>query len=64
MVLGYPTLGQLAMGINLLQILDIKVTQTHPAMMPLFTKRKLLLLAKADTIAKAVLKVNIPKYKI
>ncbi len=38
-----------------------KVTQTHPAMMPLFTKEKNFASCKADTIAKAILKVNILK---
>ena len=61
--LGYPTLGATGDGYKFATDFGHKVTQTHPAMMPLFTKEKNFASCKADTIAKAVLKVNIPKYK-
>ena len=61
--LGYPTLGATGDGYIFAKDLGHKVTQTHPAMMPLFTKEKNFASCKADTIAKAILKVNISKYK-
>ncbi len=61
--LGYPTLGATGDGYKFASDFGHKVTQTHPAMMPLFTKEKNFSSCKADTIAKAILKVNIPKYK-
>ena len=61
--LGYPTLGATGDGYIFAKELGHKVTQTHPAMMPLFTKEKNFASCKADTIAKAILKVNISKYK-
>ena len=61
--LGYPTLGATGDGYIYAQNFGHKITSTHPAMMPLFTKEKNFASCKADTIAKAILKVNIPKYK-
>ncbi|PRM97067.1 NAD(P)/FAD-dependent oxidoreductase [Aliarcobacter cryaerophilus] len=61
--LGYPTLGATGDGYIFASYFGHKITQTTPAMMPLFTKEKNFASCKADTIAKAILKVNIPKYK-
>ncbi|WP_198306282.1 NAD(P)/FAD-dependent oxidoreductase [Arcobacter vandammei] len=61
--LGYPTLGASGDGYKFASSFGHKITNTHPAMMPLFTKEKNFGSCKADTIAKAILKVNIPKYK-
>jgi predicted Rossmann fold flavoprotein len=61
--LGYPVLGATGDGYTYAKNLGHKVTDTHPAMMPLFTKEKNFGACKADTIAKAILKVDIPKYK-
>ncbi|AXK49018.1 aminoacetone oxidase family FAD-binding enzyme [Aliarcobacter trophiarum LMG 25534] len=61
--LGYSTLGATGDGYIFSKFFGHKITQTSPAMMPLFTKEKNFASCKADTIAKAILKVNIPKYK-
>ena len=61
--LGYPTLGATGDGYIFASSFGHTITQTSPAMMPLFTKEKNFASCKADTIAKAILKVNIPKYK-
>ncbi|OCL85478.1 tricarballylate dehydrogenase [Aliarcobacter thereius] len=60
---GYPTLGATGDGYIFAESLGHSVTKTHPAMMPLFTKEKNFASCKADTIAKAILKVDIKKYK-
>ena len=61
--LGYPTLGANGDGYIFSSSFGHNITKTHPAMMPLFTKETNFASCKADTIAKAILKVNIPKYK-
>lgn len=61
--LGYPILGATGDGYNFAKEFGHDVTSLHPAMMPLFTKEKNFAACKADTIAKAILKVNIAKYK-
>jgi predicted Rossmann fold flavoprotein len=61
--LGYPTLGATGDGYIFAKDFGHEVTSLHPAMMPLFTKEKNFAACKADTIAKAILKVDIPKYK-
>lgn len=61
--LGYPVLGATGDGYIYAKEFGHKVTDTHPAMMPLFTKEKNFAACKADTIAKAILRVDIPKYK-
>ena len=61
--LGYPVLGATGDGYDFAKSFGHKITSTHPAMMPLFTKRKILLLAKLILSLKLFLKVNIPKYK-
>ena len=61
--LGYPTLGATGDGYIYAKNFGHEVTSLHPAMMPLFTKEKNFASCKADTIAKAILKVDLPKYK-
>jgi predicted Rossmann fold flavoprotein len=61
--LGYPTLGATGDGYAYAKDFGHKITSLHPAMMPLFTKERNFASCKADTIAKAILKVNLPKYK-
>ena len=61
--LGYPTLGATGDGYIYAKNFGHEITSLHPAMMPLFTKEKNFASCKADTIAKAILKVDLPKYK-
>jgi predicted Rossmann fold flavoprotein len=61
--LGYPTLGATGDGYSYAKEFGHEITSLHPAMMPLFTKEKNFSSCKADTIAKAILKVDLPKYK-
>ncbi|MFY4844132.1 NAD(P)/FAD-dependent oxidoreductase [Aliarcobacter butzleri] len=61
--LGYPILGATGDGYIYAKDFGHSITSTHPAMMPLMTKEKNFASCKADTIAKAILKVNIAKYK-
>lgn len=60
--LGYPTLGATGDGYIYAKEFGHKITSLYPAMMPLFTKEKNFASCKADTIAKAILKVDLPKY--
>ncbi len=59
--LGYPVLGAEGDGHAMAQHLGHKVTDLHPAMMPLFTKERWGANCRADTIAKATIKVDLPK---
>ncbi len=61
--LGYPTLGATGEGYTFAKNFGHSVTSLHPAMMPLLVKEKWVASCKADTIAAATLKVNLPKYK-
>jgi len=61
--LGYPTLGATGDGYSYAKEFGHEITLLHPAMMPLFTKEKNFASCKADTIAKAILKVDLSKYK-
>lgn len=61
--LGYPTLGATGDGYIFAKSFGHDVTSLHPAMMPLTTKEKNFAVCKADTIAKAILKVDLAKYK-
>jgi predicted Rossmann fold flavoprotein len=56
-------LGATGDGYDFAKSFGHNITSLHPAMMPLFTKEKNFASCVADTIAKAILKVNIPKYK-
>lgn len=61
--LGYPSLGATGDGYLYAKKFSHTITNTNPAMMPLFTKEKNFASCKADTVAKAILRVNIAKYK-
>lgn len=61
--LGYPSLGATGDGYLYAKKFSHTITNTNPAMMPLFTKEKNFASCKADTVAKAILKVNLDKYK-
>ncbi len=61
--LGYPTLGANGDGYTMAKELGHKVTQLHPAMMPLYTKEKWVAECRADTLAKVEIKINMKKYK-
>ncbi|MEA2098621.1 MAG: NAD(P)/FAD-dependent oxidoreductase [Campylobacterota bacterium] len=61
--LGYPTLGAEGDGYAIAEELGHKVTQLHPAMMPLITKERWVENCRADTIAKVELRVDLKKAK-
>jgi len=61
--LGYPVLGANGDGYAFASSVGHKVTQLSPAMMPLHVKEKWVVNCRADTIAKAILKVDLPKHK-
>jgi len=61
--LGYPKLGSTGDGYELSSQIGHKITNLHPAMMPLLTKENWQSSCRADTIAKAHIKINLPKAK-
>jgi len=61
--MGYPVLGAEGDGYPLAESVGHKVTDIHPAMMPLKTKELWGANCRADTIAKVEMRVNIKKYK-
>ena len=61
--LGYPTLGAEGDGYTMATELGHKVTELHPAMMPLKTKESWGANCRADTIAKVELRVDLKKHK-
>jgi len=61
--LGYPVLGAEGDGFEIANTLGHKVTQLHPAMMPLKTKEDWVSTCRADTIAKVELRVDLKKHK-
>lgn len=61
--LGYPTLGAEGDGYPIAKAVGHKVTDLHPAMMPLKVKEQWVSNCRADTIAKVTMKVDIKKYK-
>ena len=61
--LGYPVLGAEGDGYTLCSELGHKTTELHPAMMPLKTKEEWVQNCRADTIAKAELRVDMKKHK-
>jgi predicted Rossmann fold flavoprotein len=60
---GYPLLGAEGDGYALAEAVGHKVTEIHPAMMPLKTKEKWVANCTADTVAKVVMTVDMKKYK-
>ena len=61
--LGYPVLGAEGDGFTIASNLGHKITELHPAMMPLKTKETWVTHCRADTIAKVELKVDLKKHK-
>ncbi|WP_419767195.1 NAD(P)/FAD-dependent oxidoreductase [Arcobacter sp.] len=61
--LGYPMLGANGDGFTFAKKLGHKVTDLYPAMLPLISKEKWVASCKADTIAKAELRIDLPKAK-
>lgn len=61
--LGYPVLGAEGDGQKMVSALGHKISDLHPAMMPLRVKEPWVASCRADTIAKAQLHVDIKKYK-
>ncbi|MCH9740385.1 MAG: NAD(P)/FAD-dependent oxidoreductase [Epsilonproteobacteria bacterium] len=61
--LGYPMLGAEGDGHEMAESIGHKITELHPAMMPLKTKESWGANCRADTIAKVELRVDIKKYK-
>jgi len=61
--LGYPTLGAEGDGYHLAKEAGHKITALYPAMMPLITKEKWVAGCRADTIANAVIRIDLKKAK-
>jgi predicted Rossmann fold flavoprotein len=61
--LGYPSLGTEGDGYDLAKSVGHKVTKLHPAMMPLITKERWVAECRADTIAKATIRIDLKKTK-
>jgi len=59
--LGYPTLGAEGDGHLIVSEIGHKITDLYPAMMPLITKEKWGANCRADTIAKATLRIDLKK---
>lgn len=61
--LGFSMLGANGDGYEFAKTLGHKVTELYPAMLPLITKEKWVANCKADTIAKAEIKIDLKKAK-
>ncbi len=61
--MGYPKLGAHGDGYALAESVGHKVIPPSPAMLPLHTKEKYFASCRADTIAKAEIKIDLPKAK-
>lgn len=61
--LGYPTLGACGDGFAFAKSLGHTISPLYPAMMPLHVKENWVQECRADTIAKAHIRVNLPKVK-
>ncbi|MDD3324921.1 MAG: NAD(P)/FAD-dependent oxidoreductase [Sulfurospirillaceae bacterium] len=61
--LGYSNLGAQGDGYALVLDLGHTIKKPYPAMLPLFTKETWVAQCRADTIPKATLHVDLPKYK-
>ncbi len=59
--LGYSTLGASGDGYRFAKFFGHNVTDLHAAMIPLHVEEKWVQNCRADTIAKATLKINLPK---
>lgn len=61
--LGFSKLGSYGDGYEFAKSLGHKVTGLYPAMLPLITKETWVASCRADTIAKAEVKIDLPKAK-
>lgn len=61
--LGYSMLGANGDGFEFAKSLGHKITELYPAMLPLITKEKWVANCKADTIAKAIVRIDLKKAK-
>ena len=61
--LGYPMLGANGDGFTFAKEVGHKVTDLYPIMLPLISREKWVENCKADTIAKAELRIDLPKAK-
>ncbi len=61
--MGYSTLGSSGDGYGFASSLGHTVSKLYPAMLPLRVKEKWVQNCRADTIAKATLKIDLPKMK-
>lgn len=61
--LGYPVLGANGDGYTFAKELGHKITDLYPAMLPVYTKETWVADCTADTIAKAVVKIDLKKAK-
>jgi hypothetical protein len=61
--LGYPKLGAEGDGFTLASFVGHKIVEPHPAMLPLHTKEQWVASCRADTIAKAEIRIELPKAK-
>ena len=61
--LGYPVLGANGDGYNFAKDVGHKITELYPAMLPIYTKETWVANCTADTIAKAIIKIDLPKAK-
>ncbi len=61
--LGFSTLGANGDGFKFAKSLGHKITDLYPAMLPLITKEKWVANCKADTIAKAEIRIDLKKVK-
>lgn len=61
--LGYPVLGANGDGYEFAKELGHKITDLYPAMLPVYTKETWVANCTADTIAKAIVKIDLKKAK-
>ncbi|WP_044417756.1 NAD(P)/FAD-dependent oxidoreductase [Halarcobacter anaerophilus] len=61
--LGFSSLGANGDGFEFAKSLGHKITELYPAMLPLITKEKWVANCKADTIAKAEIRIDLKKAK-
>lgn len=61
--LGFSMLGANGDGLRFAKTLGHKITELYPAMLPLITKEKWVANCKADTIAKAEVRIDLKKAK-
>lgn len=61
--LGFPMLGANGDGYEFAKQIGHKVTELYPAMLPVYTKETWVASCTADTIAKAIIKIDLKKVK-